>query len=59
MQNRYDVDRTLAATSDCIIFLFLGMVTITETHELHWTFIALTIAFCTVYRHNNRFYCRY
>ena len=38
------------------------MVTITETHELHWTFIALTIAFCTVYRslsHNNKYDFRF
>ena len=26
--------RTMAATSDCIIFLFLGMVVVTETHLL-------------------------
>ena len=28
------ISRTMAATSDCIIFLFLGMVVVTETHML-------------------------
>jgi len=48
--------RTMAATSDCIIFLFLGMVVVTETHLLHWPFILTTISLCTLYRFIGTFF---
>jgi len=48
--------KTLAATSDCIIFLFLGMVVISEEHHIHWSFVLTTIALCTVYRFIGTFF---
>eukprot|EP00092_Neocalanus_flemingeri_P014998 GFUD01016198.1.p1 GENE.GFUD01016198.1~~GFUD01016198.1.p1 ORF type:complete len:762 (+),score=173.52 GFUD01016198.1:44-2329(+) len=48
--------KTLAATSDCIIFLFLGMVTISEDHHVNWRFVFVTIALCTVYRFIGTFF---
>ena len=48
--------KTLAASSDCIIFLFLGMVTISEEHLLHWPFVLVTIILCSVYRFIGTFF---
>ena len=42
--------RTLAGTSDTIIFLFLGMVLISEKHHVNWSFVLVTIILCTIYR---------
>jgi hypothetical protein len=42
--------KTLASSSDCIIFLFLGMSVTAETHTLHWGFIFTTALLCTVVR---------
>jgi len=42
--------KTLASTSDCIIFLFLGLELIEESHYPHPGFILATILFCTIYR---------
>ena len=42
--------KTLASTSDCIIFLFLGIVLIAENHNFHLEFIVATILLCLVFR---------
>lgn len=42
--------KTLASTSDCIIFLFLGVVLIQESHDFHTGFILATIVLCFIYR---------
>jgi len=42
--------KTLASTSDCIIFLFLGVVLIAENHNFHVGFITATILLCLVFR---------
>ena len=42
--------KTLAVTSDCIIFFFLGIVVCSEAHHINWPFVLTTIALCTVYR---------
>ena len=47
--------KTLAATSDCIIFLFLGLVLIEENHYFHPGFILSTILFCLVFRFASTF----
>ena len=47
---KYSV-RTLSTFSDCIIFLYLGIVTISNEHwKWHWELIAWTILLCTVFR---------
>ena len=46
---RYAI-KTLASTSDCIIFLFLGIVLIQEEHYFHMEFILATILLCLVFR---------
>ena len=46
---KYSV-KTLAAFSDCIIFLFLGIVTASKKLEWHTGFVLWTVAFCTVVR---------
>ena len=42
--------KMLSNCSESIIFVFLGVSTVTETHEWNTAFILLTILFCTVYR---------
>jgi sodium/hydrogen exchanger 3 len=42
--------KTLASTSDCIIFLFLGLELIQQSHHLHIGFIVATILLCLVFR---------
>ena len=42
--------KTMSALSDCIIFLFLGVVTISHRHEWHTGFALWTIVLCTVTR---------
>ena len=46
---KYSV-RTLSTFSDCIIFLYLGIVTISKEHQWHWELIVWTILLCTVFR---------
>ena len=46
---KYSV-RTLSTFSDCIIFLYLGIVTISKEHEWHWELVAWTIFLCTILR---------
>ena len=46
---KYSV-KTLASTSDCVIFLFLGMSILTEKHYPHPGFIIATIILCLVFR---------
>ena len=46
---KYSV-KTLASTSDCVIFLFLGMSLFTEKHYPHPGFIIATIILCLVFR---------
>ena len=42
--------KTVATSSEVIIFIFMGIVTISERHLLHWGFIISTFVFCTIYR---------
>lgn len=42
--------KTFAAFSDCIIFLFLGIVTIEHSLEWHTGFVLWTVLLCTVVR---------
>lgn len=42
--------KTLASFSDCIIFLFLGIVTFSHTLEWHTGFVVWTVILCTVIR---------
>ena len=42
--------KTLASTSDCIIFLFLGLELVQENHHFHTGFIFATIVLCLVVR---------
>jgi len=46
---KYSV-KTLASTSDCVIFLFLGMSILTEKHYWHPGFIIATILLCIIFR---------
>jgi len=48
--------KTLAALSDCIIFLFLGIVLISEKQNFRPGFILATIIVCTVYRFIGTFF---
>ena len=47
--------KTIATTSDCIIFLFLGMSIFTEEHKSHPEFIIATILLCIVARFASTF----
>jgi len=42
--------KTIAKSSDCIIFLFLGMSLFTHEHKFHWQFVLATIILCTIVR---------
>ena len=42
--------KTLASFMDCIIFLYLGIVTIKHQKEWHTGFVLWTIVLCTVVR---------
>jgi hypothetical protein len=42
--------KTMSALSDCIIFLFLGVVTISHKHEWHTGFAFWTLILCTITR---------
>jgi len=42
--------KTLASVSDCIIFIFLGLELIQESHYLHPGFIIATILLCLLFR---------
>jgi len=48
--------KTLASTSDCIIFLFLGLELIQESHNWHWGFIIATIILCLIFRFISTFF---
>jgi len=48
--------KTLASTSDCIIFLFLGIELIKDYHEFHVGFITATIVLCLVFRFLSTFF---
>ena len=47
--------KTLASTSDCIIFIFLGLELIQESHNVHWGFIIATIILCLIFRFMSTF----
>ena len=51
--------KTLASTSDCIIFLFLGLVLIEEEHYFHAGFIISTILLCLLFRFASTFIFSY
>ncbi|KAI9561928.1 hypothetical protein GHT06_012890 [Daphnia sinensis] len=42
--------KMLSSTSDCIIFLFLGMVLVNDVHEWHTGFVLWTLFLCLVVR---------
>ncbi|XP_059350409.1 Na(+)/H(+) exchanger protein 7-like isoform X2 [Daphnia carinata] len=42
--------KMLSSTSDCIIFLFLGMVLVNDVHEWHTGFVLWTLLLCLVVR---------
>ncbi len=42
--------KTLASVSDCIIFIFLGLELIQESHYFHQGFIIATILLCLLFR---------
>ncbi|GAB6019688.1 hypothetical protein CHUAL_001243 [Chamberlinius hualienensis] len=42
--------KMLSATSDCIIFLFLGMVLINDEHEWQTGFVLWSVVLCLIYR---------
>ena len=42
--------KTMASVSDCIIFIFLGLELIQESHHWHPEFIIATILLCLVFR---------
>jgi len=48
--------KTLASTSDCIIFLFLGLELIEENHHFHPGFILATICLCLLNRFMSTFF---
>ena len=43
--------KTLASLADCIIFLFLGVVTITHNKQWHTGFIIWTLVLCFIVRY--------
>ncbi|XP_076336569.1 putative Na(+)/H(+) antiporter nhx-9 isoform X2 [Tachypleus tridentatus] len=42
--------KMLANTSETIIFMFLGVSTVTDQHEWNTWFVVMTILFCSIYR---------
>ena len=42
--------KMLSSTSDCIIFLFLGMVLVNDVHEWHTGFVFWTLFLCLAVR---------
>ena len=42
--------KMLSSSSETIIFMFLGVSTIHDTHEWNWQFVLATIIFCSVFR---------
>ncbi|XP_013773882.1 sodium/hydrogen exchanger 3-like [Limulus polyphemus] len=42
--------KMLANTSETIIFMFLGVSTVTDEHEWNTWFVVMTILFCSIYR---------
>ncbi|XP_041055668.1 sodium/hydrogen exchanger 2 isoform X1 [Carcharodon carcharias] len=39
-----------SSVSETLIFIFLGVSTITDTHEWNWAFVCFTLLFCLVWR---------
>lgn len=42
--------KMLSSSAETIIFMFLGVATVNNTHEWNTWFVLLTILFCTVFR---------
>ena len=42
--------KTLASLADCIIFLFLGVVTVTHNKKWHTGFVLWTLVLCFIVR---------
>lgn len=42
--------KMLSSSSETIIFMFLGVATVNDSHEWNTWFIVLTIVFCSVFR---------
>ena len=42
--------KMLSNVSESIIFIFLGISTVTESHEWNTAFVLLAVFFCTLYR---------
>jgi len=42
--------KTLSSSSETIIFIFLGVSTVSDRHVWNTWFVVATIAFCTIYR---------
>ena len=51
--------KTLAAFSDCIIFLFLGFVTVKPDHVWHTGFTLWTCFFCSIFRFASVYFLSY
>ncbi|XP_078078935.1 sodium/hydrogen exchanger 2 [Mustelus asterias] len=39
-----------SSVSETLIFIFLGVATITDTHEWNWAFVCFTLLFCLIWR---------
>ena len=42
--------KMLSSTSETIIFIFLGVVTVQANHEWNWVFVGFTILFASIFR---------
>ncbi|XP_072332736.1 sodium/hydrogen exchanger 2 [Scyliorhinus torazame] len=42
--------RMWSSVSETLIFIFLGVSTITDTHEWNWAFVCFTLLFCLAWR---------
>ncbi len=42
--------KMLSSSSETIIFMFLGVSTVSENHHWNTPFVVITIVFCTMYR---------
>lgn len=48
--------KMLSSSSETIIFMFLGVATVSDRHDWNTWFIILTIVFCSVFRAIGKFY---